>query len=498
MPGWSPFEPDRDRRLVEGLNEGAEGALGICYDEYAERIHDYCRSLSLDAAAAADVVHDTFIDAFRRAPRMRDRTHLPAWLYGAARRRCLRGPGPAFDLELIAAADAADDAPDGEIARLALSALPFSDQEILVLALRHGLGPIELAGVLGLNACRTATRLERARNRFSQAIDTEVAAAELTCAAATEQVVAVQAGRPAERAEPPAGAADGPGHSGDCPACVLRSRSSHPGLFAPVVTAELPEPLRYRVLHTATDPELSGYRADIVARGGNLTSTGMPRQPDVLSEFTRRWLFVGGGVVGALATTLVLALMIGPVTTSDLYWPFQPGPEPSAIGSEPGDPSGSPSAGTTPGPQREATDTPAASPDADPSTGDEDPAAPDPGQGDDGADVAPPAPPGAAPGPVQPGRLSVGPSDVQLGAGRRSTVVQLTAAAGPVDWSAATSSSQVSVSARQGVIVPGETVEVQIVLAPALVTLPGSASVTFTDGTAASQVVQVSWGLGIL
>lgn len=57
----------------------------------------------------------------------------------------------------------------------------------------------------------------------------------------------------------------------------------------------LPAALRHRVMHTATDPELAGYRADIAARGGTLTPSDLPSQPDVPSPFTRRWMFTGEG-----------------------------------------------------------------------------------------------------------------------------------------------------------------------------------------------------------
>ena len=90
MSRWSLFDPDADRRLVRGLNEGDEDTLIALYDAYAERLYDYCKSLIGDSKIAADTVHDCLIDACRRAPRMRDRMRLRAWLYGAARRRCLQ------------------------------------------------------------------------------------------------------------------------------------------------------------------------------------------------------------------------------------------------------------------------------------------------------------------------------------------------------------------------------------------------------------------------
>ncbi|MCQ0017440.1 RNA polymerase sigma factor [Actinomadura madurae] len=57
-----------DRTLVKGLSDGDEAALAALYDEYGERLYDYALSMSGDGKTAADIVHDTFIDACRRAP----------------------------------------------------------------------------------------------------------------------------------------------------------------------------------------------------------------------------------------------------------------------------------------------------------------------------------------------------------------------------------------------------------------------------------------------
>src|SRR3954469_2352923 len=96
MAKWSRFAPAADRRLVKGLLDGDDDALATLYDVYAERLYDYCLALVDDEHDAADVVHDTLIDAARRTPRMRERERLRAWLYAGARRRCLRQAEPAL------------------------------------------------------------------------------------------------------------------------------------------------------------------------------------------------------------------------------------------------------------------------------------------------------------------------------------------------------------------------------------------------------------------
>lgn len=160
MARWSRFTPAADRRLVKALHEGDDGALATLYDVYAERLYDYCTALLDDPKAAADVVHDTFIDAARRAPRMREREKLRAWLYAAARRRCLLRKRPAAMAEYE------------DFARL-----DFLYREVLFLVHRHDLTGEDLATALGVTARRAQRRLDRATRQFPDAADVLGAAA---------------------------------------------------------------------------------------------------------------------------------------------------------------------------------------------------------------------------------------------------------------------------------------------------------------------------------
>jgi DNA-directed RNA polymerase specialized sigma24 family protein len=152
MARWSRFAPDADRRLVKGLHDGDDDSLAALYDVYAERLYDYCMALLDDSRAAADVVHDTFIDAARRAPRMRDRADLRPWLYAAARRRCMQRK-----LQLEPAA--------GD----PLASLDFLQREALFLNLRHDLTGEDLAVTLGISLRRAEARLSRAREQVPDA-----------------------------------------------------------------------------------------------------------------------------------------------------------------------------------------------------------------------------------------------------------------------------------------------------------------------------------------
>lgn len=154
MARWSSFAPTADRRLVKGLHEGDDDAFATLYDVYAERLYDYSMALLDDPKKSADVVHDTFIDAARRAPRMRERERLRPWLYGAVRRRCLQRKR---------AASPSDDTP--------LARLDFLHREALFLAVRHDMDADDLASILGVSARRAQARLNRAERQVPDAAD---------------------------------------------------------------------------------------------------------------------------------------------------------------------------------------------------------------------------------------------------------------------------------------------------------------------------------------
>ncbi|MGH3391190.1 MAG: RNA polymerase sigma factor, partial [Actinomadura sp.] len=370
MARWSPSDPHADRRLVEGLHEGNTTTLATLYDTYAERLYDYCSSVVGEPGIAADIVHDVLIDASHRAPRMRSRARLRPWLYGAARRRCLqrgRGGGlhwhrsgePTAELTSRPTGETAADqapadgpVPDEELRELldaVLARLDFADQEALLFTLRHDLTSAELAAMLGISGRRAAVRVSRARSRALIAVAAERQAFARRCGDAEQhrtrarevaEAEAELAGHTARGSLEPAETTLAT-HIAACPACRRRGQVSIPALFDHVPAPTPPVALRRRVLHTAGDSELAGYRADIAGRGGALTPDGLPRQPDIPTTVTRRWAFLAGGTAGALATALVALLIIGPIMgRPDLYWSFRPRLEPST--SQPPGPTGAP------------------------------------------------------------------------------------------------------------------------------------------------------------
>lgn len=561
MPRMSPSVPAADRTLVKGLNAGDEAAFAALYDEYGERLYDYALSMTGDEKVAADIVHDTFIDAGRRAPRMRDHLYLSSWLYGSARRRCIRRgrakvlfwdrDGDFSDVPFPDGADRDDPDPDWPssdelhgLFRGALAEVDPAQQEVLLLALRHGLRPGRLGATLGLSSRRAAARVRTGLAELTAALEREIDRANRACAAGAaaqeaDAVAVPAAGAPARRDEagaaspkadspkaaspkaapygatglrsraarlgcalrrrPEAGPADPAAerHAAGCAGCRRRGAVTAAELFRRAPAPVLPAALRHRVMHTATDPELAGYRADIAARGGALTPSGMPSQPDVPSPFTRRWLLTGGGMAGALVAALVAAFVMGPGIGSDaLSWPpFRTEPQPSIThqpppnGSNSGaEPSRGPGAGAPGGPSAQPPLRPQTETGTTPESS-ADPARP--------PDPAPPPPSSSDPDVPSAGRLVVDTAKVEL-YGTKTGHVSLAAENGPVTWTAMTSTSQLVLSETQGGIDEGGTSQVTVKLRTFLIGLPGEGTLTFTDSEGGTHTVKVVWGVSLL
>jgi len=119
-----------DRALAEALAAGHPGGLLALHDAYVDRLHAYATALlGEDGGTAAAAVQDALLVAAERAGQLAEPARLGVWVYALTRNECLRRqatPDPG--------ADAAE-------------------------LLRHGLGPRDLAAVLGVSHDEVHTRL---------------------------------------------------------------------------------------------------------------------------------------------------------------------------------------------------------------------------------------------------------------------------------------------------------------------------------------------------
>jgi hypothetical protein len=234
--------------------------------------------------------------------------------------------------------------------------------------------------------------------------------------------------------------------------------------------SKLPSSLRHRVIHTGTDPELAGYRADIAARGGTLNADGFPRQPDIPSHFARRWLFTTGGMVGAAVTAVVAAFLIGPGgPIPGLIWPsYRPEPSISPVHPARRQPEAQPPSARQPGLPSDAA------------------------ANDDGPGNTRPVTPAPA------GVLAVTPDTIDFG--RRSTNVKITLAASraPMTWRASSSTDRITLSAASGKIAANDTAVVKVTFYRGLIELPGNETITIADSSGRHHLITVVWEASLL
>jgi RNA polymerase sigma-70 factor (ECF subfamily) len=129
------------------------------------RLEGICGSL-VGASDAADVVHDTYVQARSRLGQLRDPDALEAWLTRIAVRAC-------YDLHrrgrrTVAYPLAVLEAPAGRDAALVelVERLPPADRTIIVLHYGHGYALDEIARLLDLNYATVRSRIARARIRL--------------------------------------------------------------------------------------------------------------------------------------------------------------------------------------------------------------------------------------------------------------------------------------------------------------------------------------------
>lgn len=172
-----PLCPPNDRDLVEQALAGRTSALSTLYERHAPRIHGRIARLLGRASDAEDVLHETFIEAFRDLSKLREPDRFGAWLERIAvhrthrrfrYRRLLERLGfesTARDLSLEALALRGDPELGLELRRVdeALSRLPAELHIAWKLRAIEGLELSEVAERCGCSLATAKRRIERAQ-----------------------------------------------------------------------------------------------------------------------------------------------------------------------------------------------------------------------------------------------------------------------------------------------------------------------------------------------
>lgn len=181
-----------DVELLRAIADGDKDALGGLYNRFVMRLLGVARRMLPNGQDAEDVVHDVFVEVWRRAVDYDEsRGSVAAWLLIRTRSRALdRLKSPSHkrhdslddgmsrdDERLSSAADLSDEAwdpalhLDGAHVWMALADLPDEQRVVVELAYFDGLTLIEVGNCLGIPAGTVKSRLSRAvatlRERFN-------------------------------------------------------------------------------------------------------------------------------------------------------------------------------------------------------------------------------------------------------------------------------------------------------------------------------------------
>lgn len=173
---------EADEELIAAVAAGDEGALGTLYGRHGAVMLRLLRRLTADVGVAEDMLQEAWLAVWRGAGTFRGESSVRGWLLGVARRtahdKLRRRVLPQSELE--EAADVPDREPgvedqvlaDAGLARIevAISHLPQSLREVVVLALVEELPYRDVAAALGVPVGTVKSRMSSARRRLSTAL----------------------------------------------------------------------------------------------------------------------------------------------------------------------------------------------------------------------------------------------------------------------------------------------------------------------------------------
>jgi len=172
-----------DEHLVRAIASGDTRALATLYDRHAPLMLGLARRIVGGKPEAEDIVHDVFVEAWRRAADYdANRGSVKAWLLLRTRSRALDFRKSAGVARTVPAGDGAwfaglvdprsdeSEAPDRARLRRALAVLSVDQQEVLLLGYFEGLSSSEIAAKVGIPIGTVKSRVASALSTLRLAL----------------------------------------------------------------------------------------------------------------------------------------------------------------------------------------------------------------------------------------------------------------------------------------------------------------------------------------
>jgi RNA polymerase sigma-70 factor (ECF subfamily) len=175
--------PESDEALVRTMATGDTHALAALYDRHAPLMLGLARRIVGTKPEAEDIVHDVFVEAWRRAADYDEtRGSVKAWLLLRTRCRAIDHRKSAAVARTVPAGDGAwlaglvapsaedSDAPDRARLRRVVSSLSEEQQQVLYLGYFEGLSSSEIATRAGIPIGTVKSRVAAALTALRAAL----------------------------------------------------------------------------------------------------------------------------------------------------------------------------------------------------------------------------------------------------------------------------------------------------------------------------------------
>ena len=175
--------PKADEALVSAIANGDTHALAALYDRHAPLMLGVARRIVGGKSEAEDIVHDVFVEAWRRAADYdQQRGSVKAWLLLRTRSRAIdfrKSAGVARTVptgdnawlgSLLEARSDDSEAPDRARLRRSLLSLNVEQREVLVLGYFEGLSSSEIASRMGIPIGTVKSRVAAALSTLRLAL----------------------------------------------------------------------------------------------------------------------------------------------------------------------------------------------------------------------------------------------------------------------------------------------------------------------------------------